>query len=205
MHQRLDPAELDALWDFSDLRASHRQLTQALEDAEGTRRDELRTQVARALGLLGDMPGAHEELDAIRSEDPVLRQRVDLERGRLFATGGPAVEAAPCLERARDLDADEFLTVDAHHMLAIVDGDHSAQHTDAGLARARASKDQRVRRWEGALLNNHGWNLVDRGQLVEALAVFKKAERWFAEHGTPEQAAMAHETVQETAARLMAP
>ena len=166
--------ELDALWDFTDLQASLTRLVRARDAADGIVRDELTTQVARARGLLGDVEEAYEELDALASKDPVVRQRVALERGRLFAMAGPASMAGPCFEIAREIAADESLTVDALHMLAILDPVNAEEHTRAGLQMAQASDDPRTRRWEGALLNNLAWNHADAGRRDAAIATFEQ-------------------------------
>ena len=184
---RLDGAELDGLWTFDDVPASERRLRAAVDAHDGPCADELRTQVARALGLQQRFDDAHAILDALPTVDPVVAQRVSLERGRLFNTFGDKARAREEFAVAHALAADEFLTVDALHMLAIADRDSSERWTVEGLAAARASADPRVQRWEGSLLNNQAWNLADAGRESDALDVFREAEAWFAEFGSAAQ------------------
>ena len=187
----LDGFFLDALWDFDDTEATRERLLDVQQHAESPISDELATQVARTYRLERRFAEGHIVLDQITSDDPVLRQRLALERGRLFKTDGLTEEAIKYFAEAATLAADPYLTVDAFHMLAIADPDNSQSYTDAGLALARTSQDPRVMRWEGSLLNNHAWNLADTGDEAGSLPVFVDADIWFSIHGDPHQILMA--------------
>lgn len=193
--------ELSGLWDFTDPVGSLARLRQARDAATGTRRAVLGTQVARAHGLSDDVAAGDAELDAVDIADPVVAQRVALERGRLRMTGGDPAAAREQFVAAAD-GPDEALVVDAVHMLAIVDTAAEADWTERGLALARASSDPRVVRWEGPLLNNHGWNHADTGRDAEALAVLREAEAWYAEHGTTRQQQNARDYVADLLRRV---
>lgn len=198
----LDGATLDALWDFNDPAGSHTRLERARDAASGTMRAELTTQIARALGLQQRFAEGHALLEAIADDHPIVRQRIALERGRLFNSAGYPDRAQSHFADARQIDADPFLTVDALHMLAIVDASHAEEWTAEGLNLASASKDPRVRRWEGSLLNNLGWTYADRDDLARALTTLKQAETWFAAHGTGHQIHIAQWSVAHILRRL---
>lgn len=198
----LDGSLLDSLWDFSDVDTSLERLRDARDAASGPMRDELSTQVARAHGLGGDFDAGHAELDDIASSDPVVAQRVALERGRLINSDGDPDGAVPLFLAAFQAGADDYCTVDALHMLAIADVDNEAVWTEQALERIAASTDPRVQRWEGRVLNNHAWNLADEGDEEAALEVFREAQEWFEGHGTAQQVHTARWSVAHLLRRL---
>lgn len=185
MTSRIPPGELQPYW--GDPAAFEATLRARRDEASGALRDEFTTQVARALGLQGRFDEASAELDAVSTNDPVVLQRLALERGRILNSSGDPEAAVAPFTTALEVSADEFLTVDALHMLAIADPDNSEDWTRRGLRIAMTSHDADVERWQGSLLNNHAWNLADVGRESEALAVFRRADEWFAERGTPVQ------------------
>jgi len=127
---RLDPARLDELWDFADAAASADRFRAEIASAPAIAADELRTQLARALGLGGQGDDADALLGSIASDDLVVRARVALERGRRRNSSGHPEQAIPFFEQALELARsahDDFLAVDALHMLAIADRGGSAQ------------------------------------------------------------------------------
>ena len=193
----LDGTGLDRLWDFADPAGSERRLRDAAGQAEGVAADELRTQVARALGLQGSFAEALTLLDGISTNDAVVQQRIALERGRVFNSSDDVAQAISQFQEAYRLDADAWLTLDAIHMLAIVDKAAYQTWYERGLAIAQHSNDARVRRWEGSLRNNHAWNLADEGNFEAALQEFREAEEWFREHGTPGQVEIAQSYIAE--------
>ncbi|AQP47036.1 hypothetical protein BW730_05405 [Tessaracoccus aquimaris] len=185
MTSRIPAGELQPYW--GDPATFEATLRARRDESSGPLRDEFTTQVARALGLQGRFDEASAELDSVSSDDPVVAQRVALERGRILNSSGDAEAAVAPFTAAFELGADEFLTVDALHMLAITDRDNSEEWTRRGLRIAMTSHDADVERWQGSLLNNHAWNLADAGRESEALTVFERADEWFAERGTPVQ------------------
>lgn len=178
---------LRGLWDFADLDTTWQRLSARLEAEPGdTGRAEVLTQLARVHGLRGDFAAGDELVD--RAEElagsvPVVRARARLERGRLRRSGGDAAAALPLFTEAYELaraDTDssaEFVAVDAAHMVALVQpaaADRRAW-TETALAQARASADPEVRRWQGSLLNNLGWDLLEADELEPALDAFRQA------------------------------
>lgn len=198
----LDGAWLDTQWDFGDAAASERRFTAALPDMEGVAEDELRTQIARALGLQGNYAEALTMLNAISSDDPVVRQRVALERGRVQNASGNPAAAIPYFQEAQALAADTFLTVDAMHMLAFTDVAHAGAWYREAMELCRESRDPRVQRWQGSLQNNYAWTLADADDLQGALHVFREAEAWFRAHGTARQLHIARWSVAHLLRRL---
>jgi tetratricopeptide (TPR) repeat protein len=190
--ETLDGALLDVLWDFNDPAASEERLREAAETCPpgSVAAAELATQVARALGLQGRFEEARVMLDGIRSSQPVVQARIALEQGRIRNSSGDPVGAVPFFRDAVDVARaahDDFLLVDALHMLAIGDTDRYEAWTRQGLEVARDHADPRVRRWCGALLNNLGWSRFDRGLYEDALVAFEEALAWYRQAGTPEQ------------------
>ena len=187
---RLDPARLDELWDFADAAASADRFRTEIASAPPVATDELRTQLARALGLAGRGDDADALLDSIASDDLVVRARVALERGRRRNSSGHPDEAAPHFEQALELAQsahEDFLAVDALHMLAIADQAGSAEWAAQGVALAEASADPRTHRWLIALHNNLGWLHHDAGRYPEALAEFEAADAAARAHGSEDQ------------------
>ena len=183
----LDGTLLDSLWGDFDAEAAEPRLREARMAAEGNVADELITQMARAAGLQERYQQGHALLDTIANDDPVVQQRIALERGRLYHSAGDSLTARPLFQRAVEIDADPFLTVDALHMLAIVNPSNARYWYNWGMRLATESSDPRVQRWEGSLRNNWAWTLVDNYLPEEALAEFFAAEEWFYAHGTAHQ------------------
>ena len=195
----LDPARLDELWDFDDVAASERRLREAIDGvpSDGVEHAELTTQLARALGLRGEFDDARGLLDAVAlrgCSSPVVGIRISLERGRLLNSSGNPTAAAEhfvdALGAARAAGQD-FLEVDAAHMLAIVDTDRSAEWTAQALHVVDRSVDPRTQRWAGSLHNNAGWARHDAGDYAGALAEFQAASAAYALHGSVEQVRVA--------------
>ena len=158
MNDLLDTTWLDDAWDFGDPPGSEARFRERLStlDPASVEAAELTTQVARAMGLEGRIAEADALLDTISSEHPVVLARCNLERGRLRNSSGNGAESVSwflqALEEAR-LASDDYLAVDALHMLAIVDEPGTTNWMRDGLAVAAASDDPRARRWQGALHN----------------------------------------------------
>ena len=87
---------------------------------------------------------------------------------------------------------EEFLAVDAAHMLAIADTERTMAWNRRALDMIDAASDPRARRWSGSLHNNIGWTLHDQGDYVGALRHFRLALAAYSETGKPEQVQVAH-------------
>lgn len=176
--------DLEQLWDFahpavSAERFAGRVDALALDDPRGA--DLARTQLARALGLQEQYADALAVLDQVTgSEDPEVRTRAALERGRVLRSSGEPDGSAAYFEEAVDLARDaglEALHVDALHMLALLPSDPAEQLrlNEEALAAARASTEPRARDWDASLLNNLGMARHELGDLPGALATFTEA------------------------------
>ena len=202
MGDRLRP-----LWDFNDLDATEARLRAALEEeSDDVGRAEVLTQLARFEGLRDEFDAGDVLLDraaALGGGAPLVGMRVALERGRLRRSSGDAEAAMPLFLEAYELamaEAEEFIAVDAAHMLAIAAGDFDARlaWTERGIELAQASSDPEVNGWLGSLYNNAGWDRFDEGDYALALDWFERA---LAERerrpDQPDRIAHAREAVEE--------
>ena len=197
----LDQQTLDQLWDFDDPALSEDRFRAAVSEDryDADERAELTTQLGRAIGLQGRYEEADALLDAIDGDEPTVAVRVLLERGRLLNTSGHPQMAVPLFEQAAELAdhlGEEFLAVDALHMLAIADSAHAETWTRSALEYASTVHDERTKRWIVALHNNLGWTLHDAGRCTEAKVEFQLAEQWAGRVGTPRQQELAREAIQ---------
>lgn len=191
---RLDPARLDELWDFADPAGSAERFRVEAESAGPVAAAELATQRARALGLAGDTAQADAVLDGIDSAEPIVIIRLALERGRRANSDGRPDEAIPSFVAAlegAEREHEDFLAVDAVHMLAIADEAHSGEWAARGIRLVDDSDDPRTKRWAIALHNNLGWLHHDAGLFEEALAEFELADTAASAYGTEEQQQLA--------------
>lgn len=189
------PPRFDELWNYGDpagTEATFRALGDEHPDAGRGWRLELRTQIARALGLQQRFDEAHAELDAVDAElregDDRVCVRAWLERGRAHNSSGAPETARPLFERAWTLArevGEDALAVDAAHMVAIVAAspEEALAWNERALAHAEASDDPGARRWLGSLYNNVGWTHHGAGRLDEAHAAFDRSRAAFEELG----------------------
>jgi tetratricopeptide (TPR) repeat protein len=180
-------ADFDALWDYS--KPAETEVVFRAYEASGPEALELRTQIARTLGLQQKFAEAHAELDAVEraaSTDPRVRIRLALERGRLHNSAGDPRTARGFFETALTLAEqahEDNLAIDAAHMIAIAAPSESIDWNERALALAAASKDPKARSWRGSLLNNLGWSYCDRKDYRKALALFEEALAFRKEQG----------------------
>jgi len=193
---------LRALWDFDDLDVTEGRLEAALgaeQPAEG--RAEVLTQLARVQGLRGDFGGGARLLDeaaALAGESDLVAARIELEGGRLARSSGDRESSLPRFERAFERagrGGHWFLAADAAHMAALAAPDRARLHfwTERGLALAEAHEDAAY--WAGPLLNNLGWELLEAGELEDALAAFERALAVRERDGAPAPVALAQYAV----------
>ncbi len=178
-------AKLDALWDFDKPALSEERFRAELAKwpPASAAAQEVRTQVARTLGLQRKFVEAHVILDGVEAglaDLPThVRVRYLLERGRAFNTSGAPQRAVPLFAEALTLserDKDEFYAVDAAHMLGIAapPAERLGWNLKA-LALAEAATDPRARNWRASLYNNIGWTYFDNGNAATALDYWQKA------------------------------
>lgn len=196
----LSQQTLDRLWNFDDPALSESRFRAAAADPayDDDERAEFATQLGRAIGLQGRYEEADALLDSIDGDEPTVAVRVLLERGRVLNSGGHAEMAVPLFEQAAELAdhlGEEFLAVDALHMLAIADIAHAETWTRSALEYASTAHDARTRRWMVTLHNNLGWSLHEDGRCTEAMVEFQLAEQWAERVGTPQQQERAREAI----------
>lgn len=198
----LDQETLDRLWKQKDPELSEQRFRDALADPayDADEKAELATQLGRAIGLQGRYEEADELLDSVDGEEePTVGVRILLERGRVLNSSGHAAMAVPLFEQAAKLGdhlGEEYLAVDALHMLAIADSAHAELWTKSALEYASTAHDPHTRRWMVALHNNLGWALHGAGRFTEALVEFQLAEQWAERAGTPAQQQQAREAIE---------
>ena len=163
---------LRPLWDFDDLDATEARF-RAL-------RAEALTQLARVEGLRDRFDEGDRLLDEAAEQDPRVRIRVDLERGRLRRSSGDKEVALPLFESAyaaARAAGEDWLAGDAAHMCALAAPDRAGftEWTNRGIELAESSEAAAY--WLGPLLNNLGWEHFDAGEHEEALEVFERALR----------------------------
>lgn len=197
----LEQSTLDQLWNFDDPASSEIRFREAMADPRFNidERDELATQLGRAIAMQGRFEEADALLDAIDGEDePTVGVRILLERGRVLHSSGHSAMAVPLFEQAAelgDLLGEEFLTVDAMHMLALADTGHTESWTRSALEYASTLTDLRTKRWMVDLHGNLGRSLFDDGRRTEAMVEFQLAEQWAERVGTPQQQVSAREAI----------
>ncbi|BCW69484.1 tetratricopeptide repeat protein [Arthrobacter sp. NicSoilB8] len=197
----LDQQTLDRLWNFDDPALSESRFREALAESryDTDERAELTTQLGRAIGLQGRYEEADALLDAVDGDEPTVAVRVLLERGRVLNSSGHPEMAVPLFEQAAELAdhlGEEFLAVDALHMLAIADSAHAETWTRSALEYASTVHDERTKRWIVALHSNLGWTLHEAGRCTEAMVEFQLAEQWAGRIGTPRQQQLAREAIE---------
>jgi tetratricopeptide (TPR) repeat protein len=157
-------------WDFDDLDATEARF-RAL-------RAEALTQLARVHGLREDYDGGDRLLDEVSEDNPRVRIRVDLERGRLRRSSGDKEAALPLFERAFSAAVEageDWLAGDAAHMAALAAPDREAfvAWTNRGLELAERAAAAAY--WAGPLLNNLGWEFFDAEEYEQSLDAFERA------------------------------
>lgn len=170
-----------ALWDFADLARSEANFRARLAGANADDALSLQTQIARSLGLRSRFAEAHALLDRVEAQLPQAgaepRVRYLLERGRTLRSASQRERARPlflqAVDQARSARLDE-LTVDAMHMVALVEPGAEAQleWNRRALDLALASNEVNARNWDASLANNIGVTLHEQGRFEEALASF---------------------------------
>jgi tetratricopeptide (TPR) repeat protein len=198
----------DALWDYSNPEGTERKFRAVLaglppNDSVAL---ELLTQIARAQGLQRRFDAAHQTLDEVEKQlgDSASRTRIRylLERGRALNSSGSPDRARPLFEEAEQMAmqlSEDFLAVDAIHMLAILAEPSQGLGLNLrAINRAESSEEEKARNWLGSLYNNTGWSYHDLGDYESALDMFRKAEAWQKSKGRGAETRIAKWTVART-------
>jgi tetratricopeptide (TPR) repeat protein len=197
--RKLTSEQIDALWDYNDPAASCQKFQDAVASAPGSS-DEIRTQIARCLGLQRKFDEGRAEIAKVSpNPSPIVACRVALESGRIENSSGYKSAAKPYFLQAFNLARKhnfDFYAVDAAHMMGIVTSDAESQEwNEKAIKMAEESKDKRARNWKGSLLNNTGWTYHDMGQYDKALKLFQKALDFQKERGNESGTRIANWTV----------
>jgi len=198
MEEDISSADIDGLWDYGDPAASEVRFRELLASVSSTAsRHEIRTQIARSLGLQRRFDEALLELEAVPDDSATLRVRKALEWGRVLNSSGRPGEAVPWFETAlresEGIAELEYYHVDAAHMLGIAaPAEDRLRWNLRAIDLARSASDERARGWLGSLLNNTGWSLHDLGRFEEAHALFVEALEYRRIHGSPTTVRIAH-------------
>ena len=190
--------QLQELWSFGDPAASESRFREAVEKGRSAGDEayvsEALTQLARSQGLQRRF---EEALDTIGEASKLngsgagrVLVRIELETGRLFNSSGRNAQALVHFHRALRLAIDideEFLAVDAAHMIAIAEPslEDQLKWNERALELAAAANDPRARSWKGSLLNNLGWTFFDKGDLEKAQRLFDEALEFRTDEGNP--------------------
>jgi len=175
----LSSKALDDLWNWSDAAESEKRFRTALVEHPDSQ-DEIRTQIARALGLQRKFEEGFEELKKVRAgASPILRVRLALELGRLHRSSGKPNEAKPHFQaalREAKVARLDFYAIDAAHMIALIVPPSEAiiWHEEA-LRLAKTANEVRAQDWQGSVLNNLGWTYHDLGKFEPAFMTFQQA------------------------------
>jgi tetratricopeptide (TPR) repeat protein len=180
--------DFQALWDFDQPQVSEERFRACLREVtDSTARAELLTQVARAQGLQRQFDAASLTLDEaaglLDESGPRARIRWFLESGRVLNSGGRPADAVPFFKdawRVALTSQEDYLAVDAAHMLGIAEDDADEQigWHEWAMEYAERSEDPRAHGWFGSLANNLGWTLHDLGRYDEALGMFERGLEW---------------------------
>lgn len=182
--------DFDKLWDYNNPAETEKKFREFLPAAEKGKDKgyyiELLTQIARTYSLRKKFDDAHALLDKamklIRAEHVVPRIRYMLERGRTYNSSGEYDKARELFLAAyqqADKYGEDYLAIDAVHMLGIVDkGEDSLKWNELAIEMAEKTSDEKAKGWLGALYNNTGWTYHDMGEYEKALDLFERGVKW---------------------------
>ena len=186
----------DSLWNYANPAETEIKFREALKDYSPEKNLseylQLLTQIARTFSLRRMFAEAHELLDKIENllppQNDLAIARYHLERGRTFNSSDKKNEAQEHFEKARKSAAtlgEDFFTIDALHMLAIVAlPAQSALLNEEAILFAENSKHEQAKNWLGSLYNNLGWNYFDKAEFEKALSIFLRALKFREEKKT---------------------
>ena len=171
------------LWDWGDPVASAESFRRAAREAANSLDGALAlTQMARATGLQGHFTEARAllaEADLLLPAGGKERAQYWIELGRVENADHNPGAAFSCFQQSLALATEaheEYLMVDAAHMIAIVvPKEKQPESGEFALSLARGAADQRSRHWIGPTSNNLGWSYLELGQSEKAIPCFRES------------------------------
>ena len=189
--QSMELQNFDAKWNFDDPSGTQKTFMQILDEVNFDDHPEyhleLRTQIARTLGLQQKYQEAHATLDAVEKDltpaYTTARIRYLLERGRVYNSSKNPEKSRSYFLEAWELSVKhqaDYHAVDAAHMLGIADEPElQLEWNEKAVALAESSIDPSVKKWLGSLYNNIGWTYHGAGNYNKALEIFRKTYDWY--------------------------
>lgn len=189
--------DFDKLWNYSNPAETEIKFREVLKDSSPEKNLsehlQLLTQIARTYSLRGMFTEAHETLNEVEKQlsavHDLAHARYHLECGRAFNSSGKKAEAKQHFETAKNIAtevSEDFFTIDAIHMLAIVAPPEVATAlNEEGILFAENSNQESAKNWLGALYNNLGWAYFDKKEYEKALSIFLRALKWREEKQEP--------------------
>ncbi len=181
--------DFDAFWNYADPNTTEIKFREVLNSAD-TKDElyiaELKTQIARTLGLQRKFEDGHSILNEIDNvlidENAQLATRYFLEKGRLHNSNNEKELAYEEFMKASEcarLNQFGFYQVDALHMLGIVaKAEDSLSWNEKAITAAETATEARAKNWLGSLYNNTGWTYFDMKQYDKAIDLFQKCLFW---------------------------
>jgi tetratricopeptide (TPR) repeat protein len=193
--------DFNDVWDYNDPAGTEKRFRSLLDESAKTQDQDyllqLKTQIARTLGLQGKFDEAHSFLDEVEkamAPGSLVEVRYLLERGRALNSSKRPEAAMPLFLRASNvalaLKAD-FYTVDALHMLGIAAPQKDRLTWNLKAIETAQESDEKGRGWLASLYNNTGWSLFDEQRYAEALDLFQKAVPLREQQGKAEETRIA--------------
>ncbi|MCF7807688.1 MAG: tetratricopeptide repeat protein [Candidatus Marinimicrobia bacterium] len=185
-------ANFDERWDYNDP-AGTEVIFRAMLDEIAFKDHpeyhlELKTQIARTLGLQQKYRAGHTLLDeveqALTPAYTIARIRYLLERGRIYNSAQNPELSLSFFMEAWELGLKEgadYYAVDAAHMMGTAASpDVQLEWNEKAVELAEKSQDPRAKEWLGSLYNNIGWTYHGNGEFNKALDAFNKTYDWYA-------------------------
>ncbi len=181
--------DFDAFWNYADPASTEEKFRSVLAnspDEDEFYLAELKTQIARTLGLQRKFEEGHAMLSQIDevliSQNVIVSTRYYLEKGRLYNSNKQLEEAIQAFKKASEIarinNLDNYY-VDALHMLGIAfKGNESLQWNEKAIEAAENAEDTRAKNWLGSLYNNTAWTYFDMKEYDKAVSLFEKCLAW---------------------------
>lgn len=191
--------DFDKLWDYDNPSETEKKFKELIPEVKKTNDHsaylQLLTQTARTLGLQMKFDEAHKLLDEVEplltDELYVAKIRYLLERGRTFRSSKKVEKSRDLFLKAYELAVnhnEDNYAIDAAHMLGIIEPYKEAQDwNELAIKLTEKTKDEKAKKWLGALYNNTAWNYHDNKEYEKALEVFRKNVDFHTERQSKQQ------------------